>query len=160
VLGDGERTDPYLRGAVTGLSLRHDRAVLARSFLEGIAFEIRAQLDQLRDGGAPVTELRVSGGDARLASWNRIKADVTGVPVLTIPGDAAATGVAMLAGLGAGVFRDVDDAIARCVHPDAASVPDPELRALYDDRSAAFRALGAARVVRRSRLAPPRPGGR
>ena len=35
VLGDGERTDPDLRGAVAGLSLRHGRAALARAILEG-----------------------------------------------------------------------------------------------------------------------------
>ena len=64
-------------------------------------------------GGAPVTELRLSGGDARLASWNRIKADLLGIPVVRIPGDAAGTGVAMLAGIGAGVFRDAAEAIVR-----------------------------------------------
>jgi sugar (pentulose or hexulose) kinase len=159
VLGDGERTDPDLRGAVAGLSLRHDRAVLARAFLEGVAFEIRAQLELLRDGGAPVSELRVSGGDARLASWNRIKADVTGVPVITIPGDAAATGVAMLAGLGAGLFRDVDDAIARCVHPDEPIIPDAGVRELYGDRSVAFDALRTAGVVHRKRPTRPRLPG-
>ena len=41
VLGDGERTDPDLRGAVVGLSLRHDRGTLARAVLEGAAFAIR-----------------------------------------------------------------------------------------------------------------------
>ena len=57
---------PSLRGAITGLSLRHDRAAIARAVLEGVAFAIRDQLELLRAGGAPVTELRVSGGDARL----------------------------------------------------------------------------------------------
>jgi xylulokinase len=103
VLGDGERTDPDLRGAFTGLSLRHGRAEIARAMLEGVACEIREQIDLVRDGGARVEELRVSGGDTRLSSWNRIKADVTGQPVAAVPGDAAVTGVAMLAGIGAGV---------------------------------------------------------
>jgi sugar (pentulose or hexulose) kinase len=155
VLGDGERTDPDLRGALAGLSLRHDRAVLARAFLEGVAFEIREQLGLLRDGGAPVTELRVSGGDTRLTAWNRIKADVTGLPVTTIPGDATATGVAMLAGLGAGVFRDVDEAIARCVHPRAPIEPSAASGAIYDERYAAYRELAASAVVRRR---PPSSG--
>ena len=106
VLGDGERTDPDVRGAFAGLSLRHGRAALARALLEGVAFAIDDQLDLLRSGGAPVTELRVSGGDTRLASWTRIKADVLGIPVRTVPGDAAVSGVAMLAGLGAGIYRD------------------------------------------------------
>jgi xylulokinase len=149
ILGDGERTDPDLRGGITGLSLRHDRATVARAVLEGVAFAIRDQLGLLTGGGARVTELRVSGGDTRLTSWSRIKADVLGIPVVTMPGDAAVTGVAMLAGLGAGIYRDVDDAIRRCVHLTSPVGPDPAMRALYDERFAAWRTLAAARVARR-----------
>lgn len=149
ILGDGERTDPELRAAITGLSLRHDRATVARAVLEGVAFAIRGQLDLLTGAGAGVSELRVSGGDTRLTSWSRIKADVLGIPVVTVPGDAAVTGVAMLAGLGAGIYRDVDDAIGRCVHLTSPIDPDSGTRALYDERFAAWRQLAAAHVVRR-----------
>jgi sugar (pentulose or hexulose) kinase len=149
VLGDGERTDPDLRAAFTGVSARHGRGVLARAMLEGAAFAIRGQLELLGGAGAPATELRVSGGDTRLATWNRIKADVTGLPVRAIPGDAATTGVAMLAGLGAGIYRDVDEAIARCVRPDAAIEPDAASRDTYDDAYRRYRQLAASAVVRR-----------
>jgi xylulokinase len=146
---EGERTDPDLRGAITGLSLRHDRAVLARAILEGVAFLIRDQLRLLRAGGASVDELRVSGGDARIATWSRIKADVIGVPVTTVPGDAAVTGVAMLAGLGTGIYRSVGEAIARCVRLDPAVEPDPVANGHYDARYEAFTALMASDAVRR-----------
>ena len=150
-LADGERTDPDLRAAFTGLSLRHGRGVIARAVMEGVAFNIREQLDLIRAGGAMVTELRVSGGDARLATWNRIKADIIGVPVVPVPGDAAVGGVAMLAGLGAGQYDDVDDAIRRCVRPSSPIEPDPAPRAHYDERFGAWRELAAADVVRRAR---------
>ncbi len=148
VLGDGERTDPDLRGAIVGLSLRHDRGAIARAVMEGVAFAIRDQLDQLRLGGIDPTELRVSGGDARLTTWNRIKADVTGLPVRTVPGDAAVTGVAMLAGLGAGVYRDVSDALGRCARPDPAIDPDPGTAAAYDDAFGRYRQVASSAVVR------------
>jgi xylulokinase len=148
VLGDGERTDPGLRGAVTGLSLRHDRAVVGRALLEGVAYAIRAQLDLLVAGSAAVTELRVSGGDTRIASWNRIKADVTGLPVRTIPGDAAVTGVAMLAGIGVGVYRDAEDAIRRCVRLTNLVEPEPAAVARYAEAAARHRALAGSAVVR------------
>lgn len=148
VLADGDRADPDLRGAITGLSLRHDRTTLARAVLEGVAYTMRAQLELLAEGGAPMDELRVSGGDTRLGTWNRIKADVLGVPVRTIPGDAAVTGVAMLAGMGAGLYRDRDDAVARCVHPDPAILPDPAVRDVHDRAYERHRALSAAAVVR------------
>lgn len=148
VLGDGERTDPNLRGAFTGISLRHDRAVLARAMMEGVAFAIRDQLELIRAGGARVTELRISGGDTRLASWSQIKADVIGVPVVTVPGDAAVGGVAMLAGMGAGIYRDPQDAIAH-VRLGTPVDPDTTTRALYDERFDAWRRLGHSDAVRR-----------
>jgi xylulokinase len=148
VLADGERTDPALRGALTGLSLAHDRSSIARAALEGVAFAIRSQLELLRSGGAPVTELRVSGGDTRLAAWNRVKADVTGLPVRTIPGDAAVTGVAMLAGLGTGIYADAADAIARCVHAEDAIEPDPAAVRRYEDLYRAYRRLAGSAAVR------------
>jgi xylulokinase len=149
ILGDGERVDPSLRAAFTGLSMRHGRAVMARAMLEGVAYTIRSHLELLTHAGAPVTDLRVSGGDARLASWNRIKADVTGIPVTVIPGDAAATGVAMLAGIGVGAFRDVEDAIVRCVHYGDRYDPDPANGEIYQGSYASFRALMASPAVTR-----------
>ena len=148
-LADGERDDPALRGAFTGLSLRHGRGELARAVLEGAAFAIRGQLELLRRAGGAVDELRVSGGDARLVAWNRIKADATGLPVVRIPGDAASTGVAMLAGLGAGVYRDVEEAMRRAVGVAERLDPDPDVRALYDERYEAWRRLAGSDVVRR-----------
>ena len=150
VLGDGERSDPTLRGAFTGLSLRHGRPELARAILEGAALEIGLHLGLLRDAGVPVTELRVSGGDARLATWNQVKADVLGVPVAAIAGDAAVTGVAMLAGLGAGIYRDVDEAIARCVHVAERRAPDPVATAAYGEIITRYRELATSAVVRRT----------
>ena len=154
ILGDGERTEAALRGAIAGLSLRHSRAHLARAILEGVAFAIGDQLDLLRSGGAPVTELRVSGGDTRLASWTRIKADALGIPVRTVRGDAAVGGVAMLAGLGAGIYRDPAEAIERCVRPDPPVEPDPATHSAYAEARAAYRKVADSDAVRR------KPAGR
>ncbi len=96
-----------------------------------------------------MTELRISGGDSRIATWNRIKADVCGIPVRTVPGDAAVTGVAMLAGLGAGVFRDVDDAIAGCVRLDRRSSPIQRSRRGTAKRGDRYRELVGSPVARR-----------
>lgn len=150
VLGDGERDDPTLRGAFTGLSLRHGRGDLARALLEGSALEMSLQLDLLRGAGTPVTELRVSGGDARLTTWNQVKADVLGVPVLTIAGDAAVTGVAMLAGVGSGVYRDVDEAIRRCVRVAEQREPNATAAAAYREIVPQYRELVDAAAVRRA----------
>jgi xylulokinase len=141
VLGDGERDDPALRGTAAGLSLRHDRRSWARATLEGVAFGVRARLDILERASRPATELRVSGGGARITLWNQIKADVTGTPVVCIPGDSTAAGAAMLAGLGAGVYHDVAQAVAAAYRPGPVAEPDPRHRALYDDMYGRYLAL-------------------
>lgn len=147
VLGDGERDDPNLRGAAIGLSLRHGRAALARAVLEGVAFGIRARVETLGMAGSPATELRVSGGDARLASWNQIKADVLGIPVVRVPGDATAAGAALLAGLGIGVYRDPAEAVAVASRPDQPIQPDPETHRRYDELYPAYRKLVASHAI-------------
>ena len=148
VLGDGERTDPGLRGAITGLSLRHGRGVLARATLEGVAFAIRDQLDLLAAGGARPTELRISGGDTRLAVWSQIKADVTGLPVRTVPGDAAVSGVSMLAGIGVGVYANAADAVERCVRASPVIEPDPSVRDVYDAAQGRYHELARSAAAR------------
>jgi xylulokinase len=124
VLGDGERDDPTLRGAAIGLSVRHDRRSLARAALEGVAFAIRSHVETLGRASTPATEMRVSGRPASLRTWNHIKADVLGIPVLRIPGDATTSGVAMLAGLGVGIYEDASSAIAVACRPEAPTEPD------------------------------------
>jgi xylulokinase len=141
VLGDGERDDPTLRGTATGLSLRHDRSAWARATLEGVAFGVRERLDTLARASKPATELRVSGGAARIALWNQIKADVTGTPVVCVPGDSTAAGTAMLAGLGAGLYENIDQAITAAYRPGPVAEPDPRHRGLYDDLYGRYLAL-------------------
>jgi xylulokinase len=148
VLGDGERDDPALRGAITGLSLRHDRGAVARATMEGIAFGVRARLETLGRTSVPATELRVSGGAAGMAVWNQIKADVTGIPVVRVAGDSTSAGAAMLAGLGAGIYRDPAEAVSAGYRPAARTEPDPARRALYDDMYERYRVLVGSPVVR------------
>src|SRR5580704_17471544 len=141
VLGDGERDDPTLRGTAAGLSLRHDRRSWARATLEGVAFGARARLETLQRASVPATELRVSGGGARITLWNQIKADVTAIPVICVPGDSTAAGAAMLAGLGAGIYRDINQAIKAAYRPGPVAEPDPRHRGLYDEMYARYLAL-------------------
>jgi xylulokinase len=148
VLGDGERDDPALRGAVTGLSLRHDRGAVARATMEGIACGVRARLETLGRTSAPATELRVSGGGAGMAVWNQVKADITGIPVVRVAGDSTAAGAAMLAGLGAGIYRDATEAVSAGYRPAGRAEPDPAHRALYDDLYQRYTELVGSPVVR------------
>jgi len=98
----------------------------------------------------PATELRVSGGAASVTVWNQIKADVTGVPVVQVAGDSTSAGTAMLAGLGAGVYRDPAEAAAACYRPAARAEPDPANREVYDEMYQRYQDLAGSPIVRRA----------
>jgi sugar (pentulose or hexulose) kinase len=147
-LGDGERDDPHMRGIAVGMSLRHGRAHWARAVFEGVAFGIRAHVESLGRASTPATEFRVSGGSADLRTWNQVKADVLGIPVIRVPGDAASAGVAMLAGLGVGAYAGPDEAIARACRADPPIEPDAASHARYDELYERYRTVAAASVAR------------
>ena len=148
VLGDGERDDPWLRGTAVGLSLRHGRAAWAKATMEGVAFGMRVLLEALSRDRDPVAELRVSGHAASLRSWNQVKADVLGVPVLRVPGDATAAGVAMLAGIGVGAYSGPDEAVAAACHPQEPVLPDHGSADQYDAAYQRYRAVLASDLAR------------
>jgi xylulokinase len=110
----GERTpypDPNARGVFFGLTLRHDRPHLARAVLEGVAYGLRDSFEILDEMHVPVNQVRASGGGARSLLWRQIQADVTGREHVTINVDEGpAFGVALLAGVGTGVWGSVAEA--------------------------------------------------
>jgi len=115
------------RGAFTGLTLAHDRGHFVRAILEGSAFALRDVLEAMAGAGAAPTEIVMVGGGARSPLWRQIKSDVTGMPV-RVPEtvETTATGAAMLAGVGAGVWPDLAAAAAACVrYAPVRHEPDP-----------------------------------
>jgi xylulokinase len=141
----GERTphaDPYARGALVGLSHRHDRGALVRAVLEGVAFGLRDSLELLAELGVRPEFGRVSGGGARSELWLRIVASVLGIPLeRTAVDEGAAYGAAFLGGVAGGVFADVHEAVAACVREGDLVEPDPAWSEAYEQEYLRFRAL-------------------
>ena len=140
----GERTplcDPLARGALIGLTRRHDRDHCARAVLEGIAIGLRASLDLIRSSGTEVTEATVTGGGTRSAVWMQIFADVMNADMVLREGADAgpALGGARLALVGA-CGQSIDAACAP--GPEVARfVPNPEAVAAYAPVIARFNGL-------------------
>ena len=116
----GERAphpDPLARGAWIGLTARHGQAHLTRSILEGVAFGLKDIFCMMRDAGlGSVEQVRLSGGGAKSALWRQILADVLGTELVTVnTTEGAALGAALLAGVGAGIWPDVDTACAKTI---------------------------------------------
>jgi xylulokinase len=139
----GERSphwDPAARGAFLGLTLSHGWAEMARAVLESIGFAMRDVLEVMSEHGLAVQDLRVAGTQARADLLNRIKADVTGLPLLVpevpeseLMGDAC-VGLAALGRYGGAV-----EAARACVRFDGRVEPDPTARSLYDDLFGLYR---------------------
>jgi xylulokinase len=126
--------EPEARGVFYGFTLHHGRPHFVRAVLEAVAFMLRRNLDLLAGAGAAATEVRSHGGGSRSALWNQIKADACGLPVVTLEGDSAAVrGDAMIAGVAAGIFPDLEAACAAMVVVRDRYEPDPTTRAAYDD---------------------------
>ncbi len=103
--------DPHARGAILGLTRGSTAGHVARAALEGIALQVADVFNVLAGAGghAPI-EIRADGGGARSSLLMQLQADSLGVPVVRSATDeATAMGAAFLAGLGAGVFRGLDE---------------------------------------------------
>ena len=141
----GERTphlDPDVRGALVGLAASHHRGHMVRAVMEGVAFSLRETLTIFDELNVPVSSIRLGGGGARSPLWRQIQADVYGRPVETVVVDeGAAFGAAVLAGIGAGIWRDVDEASDSLIRTTVAACPDPQSAVLMDEQYAAYRRL-------------------
>jgi xylulokinase len=141
----GERTphaDPNARGAFVGLTLRHDRGALVRAVLEGVAYGLRDSLELLRGLGVEADVGRASGGGARSDLWLRIAATVFDLPLeRPVAEEGSAYGAALLAGVAAGTFSDVHEAVEACVRTTGRVEPEPSWREAYEAGYARFRAL-------------------
>lgn len=141
----GERCphpDPLARGGWIGLTARSTRAMLIRSLLEGVTFGMRDALEILRGMNLPIRQVRATGGGARSDFWRRLQADIYGLPViLTNADEGPAYGVALLAGVGTGVWKTVEEACRRCIHPTLSVKPVRRNVQTYQKSYAVYRKL-------------------
>jgi sugar (pentulose or hexulose) kinase len=125
--------NPTARAQFFGIGVHHTRAHLIRAVYEGVAL---AMLDAYENMPEPCEEVLLSGGGARSPFWSQMFADAMGRSVLVAAGsEFGARGAAMMAGIGAGVYRDLGEAaatvqIVRRHKPDFAA--HQRYRALYE----------------------------
>jgi len=125
---NGERTphaDPTARGSFVGLNLTHTRGHLTRSVMEGVTFALRDSLDIIRGLDVPVKQIRVSGGGSQNPLWRQMQADVFGKKVTTLKVEQGpAYGVALLAAVGDGAYRSIEQACKATIEIAAETPPD------------------------------------
>lgn len=152
----GERTphlDPKARGAFFGLTSRHGVAHMTRAVMEGVIFSLRDSLEIMRELEVPVEDVRATGGGARSALWRRLQADIYGTPVRrTVADEGPAYGAALLGGVAAGVYSDVDEATSAVKLREEITEPDKERAKVYEEHYEVYRSLYPATSQAMSRL--------
>ena len=100
--------NPDARGSFTGLTPEHTRGHFARSIMEAVSCMLKGSLEYLK---SDVSEIRAMGGGAASPLWCQIMSDMTGKKLITLKNsETACLGGAILAGVGVGAFKSVDEA--------------------------------------------------
>jgi len=142
----GERApiwDPFASGAFIGIRSTHHDRHFVRAVLEGVSFSLRQVLELVQShAGIDAVPIAVSGGAARVALWNRIKADVL-QRAISLPKcpQAGVLGAAILAAVATRRYSSCDEAARAMVRFKGRVEPNPDCAGLYRDSFARYRRL-------------------
>lgn len=127
--------DPFAKGVMFGWGSAHTRAHAYRSILEGMALELRENLERVQAStGRQLTELRCTGGGSRSKLWRQIIADATGLPmVVSGVNEVSAQGAAVMAMAAIGAYPDVQSAAEGMSSFVERTEPDMQAHALYGE---------------------------
>ena len=131
----GERTphlDPDCRGVFFGLSAIHTKKHLLRAVMEGVSYSLCDCNEILKEMGVEVTQMMACGGGGKSPVWRQMLADLYNCTVRTVAMDEGpALGAAILAGVGYGIYPDVETACGRIIREKSSTEPVEEEAAVY-----------------------------
>jgi xylulokinase len=108
--------------------------------LEGVAYSLKDTFTLFAELGIPVKGVRLGGGGARGPLWREIQASVYGYTTdVLVAEEGGAFGAALLAGVGAGVWPDLEAACGEAIKVAQQIDPDPKLVERYARGYEAYR---------------------
>ncbi len=132
----GERTphlDPNAKGVFFGLSAKHEKPDMVRAVMEGVVYSLKDCLEIIKEMGVNVSEVRASGGGGKSPLWRQMQADVFGTEITTInSSEGPALGVAILAGVGAGIYSSVMEACDKVISVKTKQQADMAVNSKYN----------------------------
>ena len=135
-------SDPNEPSRLVGLKLAHDRYDIALALMEGVAFEVRTVLEELRALGCTVKRLYMAGRTAHSALWRGLVRDICGCEILvTGEPDTCCVGAAMIAAVGAGIYASLPEAVGKMTRLSIRDLPDPEGVAFYEEKYRRYREI-------------------
>ena len=130
-------------GAFVGLSSRSTRGDMIRAIIEGLDYQFLDIVNAVESALDTQIERFVAvGGALRNEFWMQNKADVVGRP-LEAPDveEASPLGAAILAGIGAGLYADVQDGCRRVYQPGKVYEPNADVVKVYAESFKIYRDL-------------------
>lgn len=141
----GERTphlDPDCRGVFFGLSAMHTKYDMLRAVMEGVTYSQRDSVEVLRSMGAQIDEMLACGGGGSSKLWRQMLADTYNCPVKTVVSkEGPALGVAILAAVGAGIYKSVPEACRAVIKTNPAQSPLEENVPQYESYYNVYKSL-------------------
>ena len=142
---NGERTphlDPNARGVFFGLSTMHKKKEMLRAVMEGVSYSLRDCVEVMREMNINVSDMMACGGGGTSPLWRQMLADLYGCQVKTTQNkEGPALGVALLAAVGAGIYKSVPEACRAVIKPEKIQEPIAENSAEYEKVYAMYRKL-------------------
>jgi xylulokinase len=121
--------DPSAKGVIAGLTLNTTKEELGRAFVEAAGFELAKIVDALEQRHIKVGEIVAVGSGSANSHALDIRASAAGVPLQPFAGHASARGAGLVAGMGVGLFPDLNS--LPLADTGSASIPDPMHLAWY-----------------------------
>lgn len=137
--------NPLAKGMFVGLSSFHTKAHIFRAVYEGVVFAHLTHIKILLKNRPVPAWIRLGGGAANSQVWAQMFADILGVPVcLDHTAELGAKGAAMAAGVGAGIYKDYDEAVRICTGQEEMLFPEARRTAVYQEKYSNYkRIIGA-----------------
>lgn len=123
--------DPFARGLIGGITRGTTAAHIARAALESIAFQVNDLVKAMnKSSDLPISEIRVDGGVSVSDFLMQLQSDLLDCDIVrTDTAETTARGAAFLAGLGVGVWKDIEEVKQLWKETDRFS-PAPKLQEL------------------------------
>lgn len=120
------------KGGFIGIRAYHTTADFSQAVLDGLCFELKAMTQALL-GDEPIRKMIAIGGGTKNDVWLQTKANVmqTAIEVPTVQ-EATAFGAALLAGIGLGIYKNADDALAATYRVGKIALPDAAAGQTYE----------------------------
>ena len=135
----GSVDNPMAEGAWLGLKRFHTHAHMLEALYEGVAFAHKVQMSHLFMNRPLPEKIKAAGGATSSKVWMQMFADVLELPLELVPdGEMGVKGASIVAAVAAGIYPDLDTAVAHMTEPGIMVYPRAEMQRVYSRKFERF----------------------